>query len=97
MYLIFRQSPYLLSWHTGEEGPERNDNPPQLMSTFGGALNNARARSLVIYHHCRTVGHNLIKDDIHVYTLEITSDEYLIWLSLVYYCTRLTDNKVLLQ
>lgn len=52
--------------------------------------------SLVICHHCWTIGHNLIKDDIHVYTLEITSDEYLIWLSLVYSSTRFTDNKVFL-
>lgn len=63
------------------------------MSTFGGNAGGSWA----IYHHRWTIGHNLIKGDIHVYTLEITSDEYLIQLSLVYYSTRLTDNQVLLR
>lgn len=48
-----------------------------------------------IYHLHRTIRHILTKDNTHVYTMEMISDEYLIRLSLVHYSTCFTDNKVL--
>lgn len=49
------------------------------------------------WSHVITAGlPGLVKDDIHVYTLDITSDESLIRLCLMRYCTCFTDNKMLL-
>lgn len=65
------------------------------MSMYGGVLKNTRGSSLAIYHLRQTIRHILTKDNIHVYTMEMIAGEYLIRLSLVYYSTCFTDNKVL--
>lgn len=72
-----------------DEGPEQNGNQRSWWAPWEPCWISHGDQC----HHRRTIGHNLIKDDVHVSALGMTSGEYLIRLPLVYYCTCFSGNK----